>query len=176
MSCAPYGKSVVMTTQPPCTIEHLRASFIYDTQTGFFTWVTHKRRPDLVGKRAGSAHDMGYWTIAIHNRKQLAHRLVWAYMTGEWPTQHIDHINGDKQDNRFCNLRQVSRHGNLQNMRKATRANKVGLLGVSAHQGKWRAQIMVNGVITRKAGFNTPEEAHEAYLEMKRKFHATCSI
>jgi hypothetical protein len=176
MLCALYGKNVVMTTHPPCTIEHLRTSLNYDASTGHFTWLVHKRRPDLIGKRAGSAQAKGYWAIAIHNRKQLAHRLAWAYMTGEWPTQHIDHINGNKQDNRFCNLRQVSRHGNLQNIRKATKASKSGFLGVSAHQGKWRAQIMADGVITRKSGFNTPEEAHEAYLEMKRKFHATCSI
>lgn len=90
--------------------------------------------------------------------------------------EHIDHINGNKLDNRFCNLRQVSRFGNLQNMREATKKNKVGLLGVSAHQGKWRAQIMANGVITRKSGFDTPEAAHEAYLELKRQLHDTCSI
>jgi hypothetical protein len=165
-----------MTANPPCTIEHLRTSLAYDADTGVFTWLTHKKRPDLIGKQAGSAQSAGYWAIAIHNRKQLAHRLAWVYTTGEWPTQHIDHINGDKRDNRFCNLRQVSRHGNLQNIRKATKANKIGLLGVSAHQGKWRAQIMTKGVIVRKSGFDTPEAAHEAYLELKRQLHDTCSI
>jgi hypothetical protein len=171
-----YGKTVVMTINPPCTIEHLRTSFSYDTATGIFTWLLHKKRPDLIGTRAGSKHSAGYWAIAIHNRKQLAHRLAWAYVTGEWPLEHIDHINGNKLDNRFCNLRQVSRFGNLQNMRKATKKNTIGLLGVSAHQGKWRAQIMTTGVITRKSGFDTPEAAHEAYLELKRRLHDTCSI
>lgn len=165
-----------MTFNPPCTIEHLRTSLDYNADTGVFTWRAHKRRPDLIGKQAGAAQSAGYWAIAIHNRKQLAHRLAWAYVTGEWPTQHIDHINGDKRDNRFCNLRQVSRFGNLQNMRKATKANKIGLLGVSAHQGKWRAQIMAKGKIIRKSGFDTPEAAHEAYLALKRQLHDTCSI
>jgi len=165
-----------MTNRPPCTVEHLWASLAYDPDTGVFTWKSHKKRPDLIGKRAGAKQSAGYWSIAIHNRKQLAHRLAWAYVTGGWPTQHIDHINGDKQDNRFCNLRQVSRFGNLQNIRKATKANKAGLLGVSAHQGKWRAQIMLNGKIIRKSGFDTPEAAHEAYLAMKRELHETCSI
>jgi hypothetical protein len=165
-----------MTHTPPCAVEHLWASLDYDPDTGVFTWKKHKKRPDIIGKRAGAKQSAGYWSIAIHNRKQLAHRLAWAYVTGVWPTQHIDHINGDKQDNRFNNLRQVSRFGNLQNIRKATKANKTGLLGVSAHQGKWRAQIMVNGKIIRKSGFDTPEAAHEAYLAMKRKLHETCSI
>ena len=165
-----------MTTNEPCTIDHLRSSLNYDADTGAFTWAANKRRPDLVGKTAGSKHSSGYWAIAIHNRKQLAHRLAWAYVTGEWPTQHIDHINGDKRDNRFCNLRQVSRFGNLQNMRKATRANKVGLLGVCRHQGKWVMQLMANGVRYRRSGFDTPEAAHEAYLALKRQLHDTCSI
>jgi hypothetical protein len=165
-----------MTTNPPCTIEHLRSSFSYDADTGVFTWVSHKKRPDLIGKIAGTRHSSGYWSIAVHNRKQLAHRLAWAYVTGEWPTQHIDHINGNKLDNRFCNLRQVTRFGNLQNMRKATKANKIGLLGVSAYQGKWAMLLMANGVRYRKTGFDNPEAAHEAYLELKRRLHDTCTI
>jgi hypothetical protein len=61
-------------------------------------------------------------------------------------------------------------------MRQATKANKVGLLGVSAHQGKWRAQIMVNGKRIRASGFDTPELAHQKYLELKREHHLTCTI
>ena len=165
-----------MTVNPPCTIEHLRASLHYDADTGLFTWIKHKKRPDLIGRPAGSAQSAGYWAIAIYNRKQLAHRLAWAYVTGKWPSQHIDHINGDKRDNRFCNLRQVSRFGNLQNMRKAAKTNKIGLLGVCRHQGKWIMQLMANGVRYRQSGFDTPEAAHEAYLVLKRQLHDTCSI
>ena len=133
-------------------------------------------RPDLIGKVAGSVHSGGYISIAVHNTKRLAHRLAWFYVTGKMPDGHIDHINGNKLDNSFANLRQVSRFGNLQNMRKATKANAVGLLGVSAHQGKWRAQIMVNGKRIRASGFNTPEAAHQKYLELKREHHLTCTI
>lgn len=165
-----------MTLEPPCTIEHLRQTLHYDPETGAFTWLRHKYRPDLIGRVAGSRQSVGYWSIAIHNRKQLAHRLVWFYMAGKWPTQHIDHKNGDGRDNRWANLRTVTRAQNLQNMRKATKANKSGFLGVCAHQGKWLMQIMVDGKRIRKSGFNTPEEAHEAYLAVKRKLHSTCTI
>lgn len=160
-----------MTSKQPCTIEHLRGALSYDISTGVFVWKHNARRPDLIGRTAGAKQSAGYWAIAIHNKKQLAHRLAWFYVTGKWPTQHIDHINGDKRDNRFANLREVTRFENLQNMRKATKANKCGYLGVSAHQGKWRMQIMANGKRVRMSGFETPEAAHEAYVLAKRKFH-----
>jgi hypothetical protein len=165
-----------MTSKLDITIEHLRESLDYNVQTGIFTWRKNHRRPDLIGKTAGSIHSAGYISIAIHNVKRLAHRLAWFYVTGNIPKNHIDHINGNKLDNSFVNLRQVTRFGNLQNMRQATKANKVGLLGVSSHQGKWRAQIMVNGKRIRASGFDTPELAHKKYLELKRKHHLTCTI
>jgi hypothetical protein len=165
-----------MTSKLDITIEHLRESLDYNAQTGIFTWRKNHRRPDLIGKTAGSIHSAGYISIAIYNVKRLAHRLAWFHITGAMPEGHIDHINGNKLDNSFGNLRQVTRFGNLQNMRQATKANKVGLLGVSAHQGKWRAQIMVNGKRIRASGFDTPELAHQKYLELKREHHLTCTI
>jgi hypothetical protein len=158
------------------TADHIRSILDYNPETGDFVWKTHHRRPDLIGKRAGSPTNTGYWAIAINNQKRLAHRLVWLYVTGTLPLFHIDHRDGNKQNNKFDNLREVSRFGNLQNMRQPTKANKVGFLGVSAHQGKWRVQIMVNGERIRESGFDTPEEAHQRYLELKRLHHPTCTI
>jgi hypothetical protein len=166
-----YGKLKFMITA-----DHIQSILDYNPETGDFVWKTHHRRPDLIGKRAGSPTNTGYWAIAINNQKRLAHRLAWLYMTGVSPSFHIDHRDGNKQNNKFSNLREVSRFGNLQNMRTATKANKVGFLGVSAHQGKWRVQIMVNGERIRESGFDTPEEAHQRYLELKRLHHPTCTI
>jgi hypothetical protein len=158
------------------TADHIRAVLNYDLLTGIFTWKTHKYRHDLIGKKAGSPTNTGYWAISIDNKKRLAHRLAWLYVTGEWPIEHIDHKDGNKQNNSFANLRAVSRFENLQNMREPTKANKSNFLGVSAHQGKWRAQICVNGKRIRKSGFDTPKEAHEMYLTLKRIYHTTCTI
>ena len=158
------------------TADHLKSILIYNPNTGEFVWKTRQYRSDLIGKRAGSPTNMGYWAIAINNKKTLAHRLAWLYMTGSFPINHIDHINGDKQDNRFENLREVTRFGNLQNMRAPTKANKSGFLGVCRHQNKWLVQIMVNGKRIRESGFDTPEQAHQRYLELKRVHHSTCTI
>ena len=151
------------------TVDYLKQILNYNPDTGIFTWVKRTTRSDLLGKTAGSPHSSGYISISIHNQKRLAHRLAWLYMTGGWPINHIDHIDGDKTNNAFNNLRDITRSENLHNVHKAKKNNKVNLLGVSAHQGKWRMQIMRNGVMTRISGFDTPEQAHKAYLDAKHQ-------
>jgi len=151
------------------TTEYLREILSYDPTTGIFMWRKKFNRTFPEGKVAGSKHSAGYISISVFNQKRLAHRLAWLYMTGNWPVEHIDHINGNKQDNRFVNLREVNRFQNLQNITKPTKANKSGFLGVSAHQGKWRMQLMVNRKRIKISGFNTPEEAHQCYVETKSK-------
>jgi hypothetical protein len=149
------------------TIDYLKKVLHYAPDTGVFTWVARSTRTDLIGKEAGSQHSSGYLSISIHNKKRLAHRLAWLYMTGFWPVNHIDHIDGNKTNNSFNNLRDVTRSENLHNVHTAKKNNKVNLLGVSAHQGKWRMQIMINGVRTRVSGFDTPEQAHKAFMQYK---------
>jgi hypothetical protein len=151
------------------TADYVRKRLSYDCATGIFIWRVNHRRPDLIGKPAGCRQSTGYWAISVDNKKILAHRLAWFYVTGSWPAQHIDHIDGNKLNNSFDNLRDVSRFRNLQNITAPTKANKSGFLGVCKHQGKWLAQIMVNGQRYRKSGFDTPEAAHEHYQAMKQK-------
>lgn len=153
------------------TVDYLKQILNYNPDTGVFTWIKRTTRADLLGKKAGSPHSSGYISITIHNKKRLAHRLAWLYMTGTWPTNHIDHIDGDKTNNAFKNLRDVTRSENLHNVYKPKKNNKINLLGVSAHQGKWRMQIMIESNINRISGFKTPEEAHQAYLDAKKKAH-----
>lgn len=149
------------------TIDYLKKVLHYAPDTGVFTWIARATRADLIGKEAGSRHSSGYISISIHNKKRLAHRLAWLYMTGFWPVNHIDHIDGNRTNNCFNNLRDVTRSENLHNVHTAKKNNKVNLLGVSAHQGKWRMQIMINGVRTRVSGFDTPEQAHKAFMRYR---------
>ena len=152
-------------------IDYLKKILSYNANTGIFTWVKRTNRSDLIGKQAGSPHSSGYISITIHNKKRLAHRLAWFYMKGVWPVNHIDHIDGNKINNAFSNLRDVTRSENLHNVYKAKKNNKINLLGVCAYQGKWCMQITINRVRTRVTGFNTPEKAHEAYLKAKLVYH-----
>jgi hypothetical protein len=99
-------------------------------------------------------------------------------MTGELPSGHIDHINGVRTDNRWVNLRDVTRLVNQQNMRRARKDSRSGLQGVQQTKpgGSWRARIRLNGSVHHIGCFPTPEMAHEAYVATKRKFHEGCTI
>lgn len=142
------------------TAEKLREELLYVPETGVFV-----RRK--TGRVAGDKMKTGYWRVNVCGRRYTAHRLAWLYVTGKWPSHHIDHIDGDKTNNRLDNLRDVNRAQNLHNVAKPNCNNTIGLRGVSAHQGKWRAQIMLNRKHIKIGCFDTPEEAHAAYLSYK---------
>lgn len=100
-------------------------------------------------------------------------------MTGGWPRFTIDHINGDGSDNRWANLRDVPLFVNQQNMRKprgGQRTNKIGVLGVTQVGRRFSARLSVDKRTTYLGTFDTPEEAHAAYLAAKRAHHAGCTV
>jgi hypothetical protein len=151
----------------------LREYLRYDPETGVFTW--RKARYGVrVGIAAGSQNKVGYVEIRVNRRLYLAHRLAWFYSYGEWPKQQIDHINGVRSDNRLSNLRDVPQGINLQNERKPRKSNPY--LGVSQKGTRWVAQIHHAGVHRYLGLFSTPEDAHAAYVEAKRKMHVGCTI
>lgn len=162
------------------TIERLKQVVSYDLETGVFTRKVRLAQCHHIGDRADfqlmSGRMVGYRRITIDNQRHLAHRLAWLYVYGRWPSANIDHMNGDRGDNRVCNLRDVAQSINLENLRRSKGGNPSGLLGVSAHQGRWRSRITVNGENRYLGMFATVEEAHEAYLNAKRQLHKGCTI
>jgi len=118
----------------------------------------------------------GYRRVSVDSRRYLAHRCAWLYVHGEWPAGLIDHINTEKGDNRIANLRCVPEQLNHENIRKPKRNNQSGFLGVVAHQGKWRASVTHKRRVHRVGMFDTPEEAHAAYVAAKRRLHEGCTI
>ena len=155
----------------------LRQLLSYDPLTGIFTRLKRTSMRINVGQEAGYLHKDGGVQISVLNKEYKAHRLAWLYMTGEWPEFEIDHINGNRSDNRWENLRDIKHAINLQNRRKPQTNNRsTGLLGVYPNKKRYRAVIATNGKSTHLGTFDTPDGAHEAYLKAKRKFHAGCTI
>lgn len=171
------------------TADQIKAVLDYDPASGFFRW--KPRTPDMfsdgnvgakgncasfnkkyAGQIANSAHIKGYTTVRVFRRSYLCHRLAWLFMTGEWPTHEIDHINGDRGDNRFENLREATALENHQNL-KFRSTNTSGLVGafLDKRDGRRAARICVARKYISLGRFDTAHEAHEAYLAAKAQYH-----
>lgn len=145
------------------TAEELRHVIDYDQETGVFTW--RIGRPGAsCGAVAGSISGDGYIQITVHRSRHKAHRLAWLHMHGCWPPVLIDHINGDKTDNRIANLRLATRSQNGAN-RDANKNNTSGVKGVywARREQKWAANIKVNGKKKHIGYFRNINEAAAAY-------------
>lgn len=110
----------------------------------------------------------GYLVVKLAGRSFKQHRVIWYMHHKEWPNGDIDHINQDKQDNSIDNLRVVSKSLNSHNIRQSNKGSKSGYRGVYPLKGKWAAKIEVAGERIYLGVYNTPEEAHDAYLKAKK--------
>jgi hypothetical protein len=151
--------------------DYLSQLLNYDPSTGVFVWKVNRRGGAKAGKEAGSITSKGYRSIRVFNSLYGAHRLAFLFMTGFMPTSDIDHINGNRADNRWCNLREVSRSLNMQNLHHPHKDNATGLLGVSRFRDKYQASIRANGVTMRIGLYDCPYVAHAAYIASKRALH-----
>ena len=113
------------------------------------------------GSEAFTALDSaGYRRGRIFGKDYIAHRVIWARQTGEWPKALVDHKDTDRSNNRWDNLRQATHSQNQWNKRLSL-ANTSGFKGVSLHKraGKWQATISLNGKQRHLGYFDSPEQA-----------------
>ena len=162
------------------TQAELKALLRYDPDTGAFTYIADAGRFGRIkaGSIAGSIDKTtGYLQVKIGRTRYLQHRLAFLYVTGAWPSNSVDHINGARTCNRWQNLRDVSVRTNNQNIRQAHRDNKTGFLGVRLQpSGTYVAELYVDGKNRRMGASATPEVAHEKYLAAKRQHHAGSTL
>jgi hypothetical protein len=115
----------------------------------------------------------GYRMVKIGEKKYPQHRVIMK-MINEVEPDFVDHINGDRQDNRPSNLRSVPYVDNYKNMSKSSR-NKSGYIGVNErkYDGTWEARVTVDYKDVERKTFKTKDEAiaHVAYLHKKYGFH-----
>lgn len=146
------------------TVGRLKELFRYDPETGEFTRLVHAssnaRAGDVI---RGCKAKNGYLTIRADNKLYYAHRLAWLYVHGKWPSanEDIDHINGDRTDNRITNIRRASRTENNRNRRAANKNSQSGHIGIhfSSRHGKWIAHVTVDRKFKSLGYFDTLDQA-----------------
>lgn len=130
----------------------------YHPETGVFTW----RKPGkgrIWSAVAGNMRKDGYCALRLGGRIYLRHRLVWLFETGEWPRGEIDHLDRTPGNDKFSNLRVVTREQNRYNINSYNRTTGVRGVTPVKKTGKFRARIQNEYIGT----FNTIEAAKTAY-------------
>jgi hypothetical protein len=145
-------------------------ALLYGPETGLFRWRDTPDNGRKAGRQVGTVCNTGHVMIRIGGTVRLAHRLAWLLHHKEMPPDCIDHINGQRADNRIENLRVVTPAGNAQNSAKHRRG---GLVGVSywTERKTFRADICVRRKRIYLGSFDTEEAAHAAYLAAKAVMH-----
>lgn len=134
------------------TATELKRVLEYNKETGVFIRIN--------GAVAASVNQHGYGRIYVLGKRYAAHRLAWLYVFGELPSQFIDHINMDRNDNRIANLRLCDRSTNAAN----TKSKRNGFKGVTKHKcGKFQVQIKCRGVNKYIGLFDDELSASKAY-------------
>ena len=154
------------------TQQELKEIVSYDPETGEMYWLIRSNGRVPAGSRVGSmSTTIGYMCFGYQKKNYLNHRAAFLLMTGAWPVDQLDHINGDRLDNRWCNLREATRRENMRNV-GLQKNNTSGYKGVHQREnGKWRAVICVDLVQRNVGQFDTPEEAYKAYCDAADRLH-----
>ncbi|TCK87352.1 HNH endonuclease [Paraburkholderia sp. BL9I2N2] len=157
------------------TQSELKEIVHYDPDTGAFTWVKssgNRRAGSRAGSINGTAEGKKYRRVSINKTLYLEHRLAIFWMTGEWPTEQVDHENRIEWDNRWLNIRPAIPEENMCNRRLFSN-NKSGIKGVhwSKQQKKWAAQINVRGKQRLLGHFRDLDAATQFIGVIRAMFH-----
>lgn len=146
--------------------ELLKRLFAYNRRTGIVRWRVHLDHTSTYpGKVITSCTKNGYLRVQIYRSSYRLHLIIWKMVTGVDPVSEIDHRDLDRKNNRWRNLREATRSQNAANMGITSR-NTSGFKGVSFYRpsGLWRATIRKDGRLHFLGDFDTPQEAHAAYV------------
>ncbi len=152
------------------TQDHLKEVLHYDEITGLFTWKTRKQGVTL-GARAGWVDTDGYPRIMIDRRRYMSHTLAFLYMEGAFPKNEVDHLNHNRSDNSWVNLRKVTRVENSRNL-SLNKNNTSGHTGVYWDKSslKYKSQIKLNGDYKHLGSYPKIKDAIQARKEAEIKY------
>jgi hypothetical protein len=145
---------------------------IFEYRDGHLFWKVDRRGNKLIGKQASRLKKSnGYYEVTINKKKHYAHRIIFMMFHGYWPEQ-IDHIDGNRSNNLFSNLREATNAQNNRNTKLRVN-NTTGFKGIYFHkQNKnFVARITVDYKEIHLGCYKTAEEAHEAYKKAASELH-----
>lgn len=152
--------------------EYLRECLHYSVITGEFYWLKAPSNKVKLGSMAGSLNVKGYRQIKINGTLHRAHRLVWLWVTGKWPVNEIDHVNGVRNANYWLNLREATHSQNAMN-RGMLANNTSSFKGVfwNKRAQKWMGQINLNSRRIHLGYFDAIEDACAARTAAEERLH-----
>ncbi len=146
------------------TVKRLKQVLIYKPKTGEWFWRAINPNSRMkIGNRAGYILQCGYWLLRVDGKRYYSSRLAWFYMTGRWPKQNIDHIDRNRANDRWKNLRECNQSQNRMNSSTQLRKHP-GLRGTYFQDGKWKAIVGKDKKLVYLGRFPTTEMAHAVYL------------
>lgn len=151
-----------MAKLPPFPLADFKEHLRYEPDTGALVWIKALSKRAVAGKKAGS-FSHGYVSVGFRGKAIPAHVIIWFMHTGEWPSEEVDHRNGNRRDNRLDNLR-LATDSEQQCNRRMDRRNSSGVKGVywNKHASKWQAYITKHGRVMYLGIYSDIEDAKAA--------------
>lgn len=153
----------------PIPHSELLRRFSYCPETGILIRRVKVGKRYEAGQIAGFTDPKGYRRVGINKQAFGVHQVAWYYFHEVWPEMEIDHINGDRSDNRISNLRLASRAVNAGNRHGPRKDNILGVIGVQKRGYKYSARIQFGGKQRHIGLFESAEQAEQAYWKEKAK-------
>lgn len=152
----------------PSSVAEVTRRLRYVQETGDFYWIVAPNNRTKAGSRAGKRDRNGYIMIKFNTVALCAHRLAWFVMTGGWPEEYIDHVDGNPSNNAWSNLRAATNSQNQAARRKGSGAFR----GVTWNKKsrKWQAGIKVGGKSVHLGLYETPDAAATAYANAAKTY------
>ena len=143
---------------------------LFEYKNGELFWKKPFGKKTKIGNKAGRKQSLGYIQVNVNKKSYLAHRIIFAMHNGYFP-KFIDHINGNKSDNRIENLREVTASQNLQNTKKPI-TNTSGYKNVYFHpsRNKWQVKLVVNKTNKSFGYYDDLELADLVAQEVRNKY------
>ena len=153
--------------------DRLRKAMIYEPVSGQFFWIAPPpEHAELRGREAGAprkGNHKYYWVIKIGGKAYRRSWLAYLWMTGDWPADQIDHVNGNSLDDRWENLRAATATENAQNHKRRAKKSPLPMGVREVPSGRFAARIAVNKQKIHLGTFDTPESASRAYQTARRE-------